>query len=129
MARWWRPRRFFEPLHQVLMAPPLIDFCGSGTISSGSGTRRLPRPWQVGQAPRWELKEKCLGVSFGRREAGLRIAVGGGEGDARPSARGRSLSAALGECGEGLAFGPVQGGLDGVGDAGCGCRRGSPGGR
>ena len=47
------------------MAPWLMDLVGSGTRSDWSQKSCVPRPWQSGQAPRWELNEKCLGVRVG----------------------------------------------------------------
>ena len=46
-------------------APSEIESVGSGTISSGSITRRKPSPWHCGQHPCGELKEKILGSSSG----------------------------------------------------------------
>ena len=46
-------------------APSEIERVGSGTISSGSITRWNPSPWQRGQQPCGELKEKIRGSSSG----------------------------------------------------------------
>src|SRR6266516_2595035 len=45
------------------MAPSSIDRSSSGMTSSGSISRRVPRPSHVGQAPYGELNEKFRGAS------------------------------------------------------------------
>ena len=55
-------------------APSEIDSVGSGTISSGSITRWKPSPWQRGQQPCGELKEKIRGSSSGIEVPQLRQA-------------------------------------------------------
>ena len=55
------PRMLFQPL--AWMAPSRMDRDLSGTIRSGSAFSWLPRPVQVGQAPKGLLKENIRGVS------------------------------------------------------------------
>ena len=55
------PRMLFQPL--AWMAPSRMERDLSGTISSGSTFSWLPRPVQVGQAPKGLLKENIRGVS------------------------------------------------------------------
>ena len=50
------------PAHGA-MAPSSMDRSGSGTTSSGSTSRRVPRPSHVGHAPYGELNEKFRGAS------------------------------------------------------------------
>ena len=38
---------------------------GSPSTRSALTSRRVPRPWQSGQAPNGELKENCRGSSSG----------------------------------------------------------------
>ena len=45
------------------MAPPKMDSRSSGMISAGSAFSCIPRPVQVGQAPKGLLKENIRGVS------------------------------------------------------------------
>ena len=45
------------------MAPSSIDRSGSRTTSSGSTSKRVPSPSQLGQAPYGELKLKLRGAS------------------------------------------------------------------
>ena len=57
-------RMEFHP--EAWMAPPRMDFVLSGMIRSGSTRFWLPRPMQVGQAPKGLLKENIRGVSSSR---------------------------------------------------------------
>ncbi len=54
-------RIFPQPL--AWMAPSRMDFFGSGTTRDTSTFNWLPRPVQVGQAPKGLLKENIRGVS------------------------------------------------------------------
>ena len=55
------PRTLFQPLAQI--APSRMDLLPSGTMMAGSAFSWLPRPVQVGQAPKGLLKENIRGVS------------------------------------------------------------------
>ena len=55
------PRMLLQPL--AVMAPSKRDLLGSDTIRAGSTFSWLPRPVQVGQAPKGLLKENSLGAS------------------------------------------------------------------
>src|SRR5688572_7274717 len=57
-------------LRQASIAPFSSETDSSGTISSGSNSQVVPRPWQVGQAPWGELKLKRRGSSSGRLTLG-----------------------------------------------------------
>jgi hypothetical protein len=56
------------------IAPSRSDLAGSGTISSGSTSIRVPRPVQSGQAPHGELNEKLLGSSSSKDRSSYRHA-------------------------------------------------------
>src|SRR4051795_9104580 len=47
------------------MTPSRIEMLGSPSTSSEFTSRRVPTPWQSGQAPNGELNENCLGSSSG----------------------------------------------------------------
>ena len=53
------PRTLFQPLAQI--APSRMDLLPSGTMMAGSAFNWLPRPVQVGQAPKGLLKENIRG--------------------------------------------------------------------
>ena len=55
--------RLFALAHGAT-APSASDFSRSGMMRSASHTISVPRPWHSGHAPKWELKEKCFGVSW-----------------------------------------------------------------
>ena len=52
--------------------PRSIESSGLGTTSSGSTSKRVPRPSQCSQAPYGELNEKLRGASSSKRRAALR---------------------------------------------------------
>ena len=54
-------RMEFHPL--ATTAPSKMDRFSSGIISAGSAFSCIPRPMQVGQAPKGLLKENIRGVS------------------------------------------------------------------
>src|SRR5678815_2212144 len=62
-----RPRPF---LFQAAMAPSERLRAVSGMTRDSSISRSVPRPWQVGQAPLGELKEKRRGESSSRAYSG-----------------------------------------------------------
>src|SRR3954465_809061 len=43
-----------------------MEMLGSPSTSSAFTSRRVPTPWQSGQAPNGELKENCRGSSSGK---------------------------------------------------------------
>ena len=47
------------------IAPCKMDLDGSGMISSGSASSRVPRPVQIGHAPKGLLNENIRGLSSG----------------------------------------------------------------
>src|SRR5688500_19620920 len=60
MSRWYHSLWLVD--HGAI-APSSSDRSESGTTSSGSTSKRVPRPAQWGHAPYGELKEKLRGAS------------------------------------------------------------------
>ena len=58
-----RPKYSPRPPAHGVMAPSSMDRSGSRTTSSGSTSKRVPSPSQLGQAPYGELKLKLRGAS------------------------------------------------------------------
>src|SRR5215475_870782 len=57
-------------LFHAAMAPSARDIASLGRTRDSSISRSVPRPWQVGQAPWGELKEKRRGLSSSRAYSG-----------------------------------------------------------
>ena len=55
-------RRVLVAVRHGAIAPPLIDWSGSGTINSGSTSNVVPRPSHASHAPYGELNEKLRGA-------------------------------------------------------------------
>src|SRR5262249_40279810 len=53
----------FVPRRHGVIAPSDNVLPWSEISKPESITSCVPKPWQAGHAPRWLLKEKCLGVS------------------------------------------------------------------
>src|SRR4051794_20154189 len=55
-------RQLSAPSFHIAIAPPLIDFVGSGTIFDSSTSSSTPSPEHPEHAPYGELNEKSRGV-------------------------------------------------------------------
>ena len=67
-----RLKYWLRPLAHGAMAPSASDRSRLGTTSSGSTSKRVPRPSQVSHAPYGELNEKLRGASSSNDHAAVR---------------------------------------------------------